>query len=201
MAIAKKAGLKPDYVAACPDMVKIKFNQEELNHWYDSEQSEALTIETIREQIEKYDCPDLPKGHLLGAIVASVRDCIASQKKRNKVNFYFRGFTAHYIGDLSQPFHMSDYDDFNKKSHTDTDGIVEQEVSGNLDKIKLYDIVIRNEDDLMREILKIAKISKALGYKLRKEDRMITLKEAYIQLGHSASLLKAVIAYCDRMKN
>jgi hypothetical protein len=36
-------------------------------------------------------------------------------------------------------------------------------------------------------------ISRQLGLKLRAEDRNMTKEEAYIQLRHSASLLKAVI--------
>jgi hypothetical protein len=48
------------------------------------------------------------------------------------------------------------------------------------------------EADLVREIARIANLSRILGYKLRAEKRYMTKQEAYIQLGHSASLLKAL---------
>jgi hypothetical protein len=34
-----------------------------------------------------------------------------------------------------------------------------------------------------------------LGYQLEKENRMLTKEEAYIQVGHSASLLKAILKW------
>ena len=34
-----------------------------------------------------------------------------------------------------------------------------------------------------------------LGYQLEKENRMLSKEEAFVQLGHSASLLKAVLDY------
>jgi hypothetical protein len=42
-----------------------------------------------------------------------------------------------------------------------------------------------------------------LGYQLEKEDRMLSKEEAYVQLGHSASLLKAILDSVrgDRFQN
>jgi len=54
---------------------------------------------------------------------------------------------------------------------------------------------IRSEEDLVREIARIANLSIKLGYQLEAENRMLTKEEAYIQLGHSASLLKAILDY------
>jgi hypothetical protein len=34
-----------------------------------------------------------------------------------------------------------------------------------------------------------------IGYRLEAENRLLTKEEAYIQLGHSASLIKAVLDY------
>ena len=65
----------------------------------------------------------------------------------------------------------------------------------NLERIEIYPIQIKSEDDLVREIVRIANLSMKLGYQLEKENRMLTKDEAYMQLGHSASLLKAVLEY------
>jgi len=78
------------------------------------------------------------------------------------------------------------------------DGIVNDEVLDNLDKIKAYAIEIKNEQDLAREIARIANLSMALGYKLEDEKRVLTKEEGYQQLGHSASLFKAILKYLGR---
>jgi len=62
----------------------------------------------------------------------------------------------------------------------------------------MYAIKLNRDDfeaDLAREIARIANISRKLGYKLRAEKRSMTKEEAYEQLGHSASLLKAVLRH------
>lgn len=51
------------------------------------------------------------------------------------------------------------------------------------------------EKDLSVEIARIANLTRQLGYQLEQENRNMTKEEAYIQLGHSASLLKAVLAH------
>jgi hypothetical protein len=38
-------------------------------------------------------------------------------------------------------------------------------------------------------------LSMKLGYQLDKENRMLSKEEAYIQLGHRASLLKAILEW------
>jgi hypothetical protein len=73
--------------------------------------------------------------------------------------------------------------------------IVNDEVLDNLDKIKVYPIEIKTEQDLAREIARIANQELVLGYKLEDEGRMLTREEAYQQLSHSASLFKAVLEY------
>jgi hypothetical protein len=94
--------------------------------------------------------------------------------------------------------HNISYDNFNKAHHSINDGIVEGEVSDKIGEIQknMYEIKLRPshfEEDLAKEIARIANISRVLGLKLRAENRDMTQKEAYAQLGHSASLLKAVL--------
>ena len=64
-----------------------------------------------------------------------------------------------------------------------------------LERIKIYSIEIKSEDDLVREIARIANLSMKLGYQLEAENRILSKEEAYVQLGHSASLLKAILDY------
>ncbi len=92
------------------------------------------------------------------------------------------------------PLHNT-VDTFNRQHHNAMDGIVEDEVLDHLDRIKVYPIVIKSEDDLVGEIVRIANLSMKLGYQLKAENRMLTKEEAYVQLGYSASLLKAILNY------
>ena len=59
-------------------------------------------------------------------------------------------------------------------------------------------IDVKFEDDLVREIARIANLSMKLGYQLEKENRMLSKEEAYVQIGHSASLLKGILDYSTR---
>jgi hypothetical protein len=68
----------------------------------------------------------------------------------------------------------------------------------------MYQIKLRPthfEEDLAKEISRVANLARQLGYKLKKEDRDLTKEEAYSQLGQSASLLKAVLKYVDSVKS
>jgi hypothetical protein len=78
------------------------------------------------------------------------------------------------------------------------DGIVNDEVLDNLDKIKVYPIEIKTEQDLAKEIARIANLSMVLGYRLEDEGRLLTGEETYSQLSHSASLMKAVLEYLGK---
>jgi hypothetical protein len=67
----------------------------------------------------------------------------------------------------------------------------------------MYPITLRNtsfEEDLAREIARIANVSRKLGYRLQEQNRDMTKEEAYEQLGHSASLLKAILTYVKGMQ-
>jgi hypothetical protein len=78
------------------------------------------------------------------------------------------------------------------------DGIVNDEVLDNLGKIEVYPIEIKTEQDLIREIARIANLSLVLGYKLEDAGRLLTREETYQQLSHSASLMKAVLIYLEK---
>ena len=96
------------------------------------------------------------------------------------------------------PLHNIVHDKFNADHHALNDGIVENEIKSNLDKVVLYPISIKNEDDLIQNIARIARKARDLGIKLKKyknEGRDMCKEEAYDQLSDSASLFKAVLEY------
>jgi hypothetical protein len=108
-------------------------------------------------------------------------------------------FCAHYVSDLSQPLHNTAYDTFNWMHHKEIDGIINDEVLDNLDKIKIYPIKIESEEDLAKEISKIANGAKQLGYKLEEENRLLTKDEAHRQISRSASLFRAILDYVSKL--
>jgi hypothetical protein len=109
-------------------------------------------------------------------------------------------YCAHYIGDLSQPLHNILYDNYNKRNHGKTDGVINEGILDNLEMIKVYDIEIKSEGDLAKEIARIANLSMTLGYKLEDECRLLSREEAYQQVSHSASLFRAVFGYLEGRK-
>jgi hypothetical protein len=110
----------------------------------------------VLDQVDKYNQID-PSGHLYGAIIASIRDYI-EVKKKGRYAEYHLAYAAHYIGDLSMPLHHTLYEDFNRRYHSKMDGIVNDEVLDNMDKIKVYAIETKTEQDLAREIARIANL-------------------------------------------
>jgi hypothetical protein len=198
LAIAKAAGYKYWFNAAGADITKTKAGDiESLNHFFDNYENVAVTEKMVLDQVKNYNDPTDKEGHIYGAIIASLRD-YRQTKSSGKYSEYHLAFAAHYIGDLSQPLHNIPYDGFNKAHHSENDGIVENEVLGNSSEIEkhMYEIKLRPdhlEEDLAKEIARVANISRQLGLKLRAENRNMTKEEAYAQLGHSASLLRAVI--------
>ncbi len=198
LAIAKVAGYEQWYNAAGPDIAKIKAGDKEgYNHFSDNPLGTVITPEMILDQVHRYDDPSDEGGHLYGAIVASLRD-YKSAKATGKYGEYYLAYCAHYVGDLSMPLHNTLYNSFNRQHHASMDGIVEDEVLNHLEQIKIYSIKITSEDDLVKEIARIANLSMKLGYQLEAEDRPLTKEEAYTQLGHSASLLKAILDYTQQ---
>jgi len=206
LAVAKAAGYYKWYNAAGADITKIKAGRiEKNNHYFDNTQEVKVTPALVLEQEKRYNDSKDTEGHLYGAIIASLRAYVETTEK-GKYAEYHLAFCAHYIGDLSQPFHNIPYDEFNEIHHTVNDGIIEDEVLVKIKKIKenMYQIKLRPayfEKDMAREIARIANRARKLGYKLKKEDRNLTKEEAYKQLGQSASLLKAVLEYFDSIKS
>lgn len=207
LAVAKAARYPMWYNAAAPDIAKIKAgNIESFNHWHNNNGESEVTAETVTKQISRYNKADEPadaEGHLYGAIVAALRE-YEHYLNSGKYAEYHIVYCAHYIGDLTMPLHHVPYDDYNKNHHRANDGIVDSVVLEQPENIerRMYKITLRDdhfEADLIREIARIANISRLLGYKLRYENRDMTPEEAYIQLGHSASLLKAVLQHYKKL--
>ena len=204
LAIAKAAGYSKWYNAVGADIAKIKAgSKESYNHYFNNNNNIEVTPELVLTQINKYNKPADSEGHLYGAIIASFHK-YKKTVQAGKYPEYHIAFCAHYISDLSQPLHNIPYDDFNKAHHDTNDGIVENEVLKHIDRIEknMYHINLRPdlfEDDLSKEIARIANLSRKLGHKLKKENRDMTREEAYIQLGHSAALLKAVLKYLGKI--
>ena len=200
IAIAKRAGYTKWFNACGADMAKLKAGDRESHNHYSLSNTpdRMITSELVMGQVEKYNQVDRG-GHLYGAIIASVRDYLRV-KRAGKYAEYHLAFCAHYVGDLSQPLHNTLYNAFNQKYHVRIDGIINHEVLENLQKIKIYPITIESEKDLAREIARIANLSRALGFKIEREDRLLTRQEAYTQISHSASLFKAILEYTEIVK-
>jgi hypothetical protein len=203
LAICKAAGFDMWYHCAGPDIAKIKAgNIEAYNHWFNNTAEAEITPKMVLDQIERYNQRNKlldTEGHILGAIIASLR-AYDKDLRSGKYALYHLVYCAHYIGDLSMPLHNIAYDDFNEQHHNANDGAVEDTILKEPEKITghMYPITLSKKDfeaDLAREIARIANLSHVLGYKLRAEKRDMTKQEAYIQLGHSASLLRAVLQY------
>jgi hypothetical protein len=203
MAICKAAGFDMWYDCAGPDIAKIKAgNIESYNHWFNNTAEVEITPQMVMAQIERYNKRNKildPEGHLLGAIIASLR-AYEKDLQSGKYALYHLVYCAHYIGDLTMPLHNIAYDDFNEYHHEVNDGIVEDTILNEPEKIAghMYLITLSKKDfeaDLAREIARIANLSRKLGYKLRERKRDMTKQEAYVQLGHSASLLRAVLLH------
>jgi hypothetical protein len=198
LAIAKAAGYAKWYNAAGADMAKIRAGDiEARNHYSGNPPQSRVTVQMVFDQVARYNRSDDANGHLYGAIIAALRDYQAAPET-GKYAQYHLAFCAHYVGDLSQPLHNTRYNDYNKRHHNATDGVIEAEVMANLASIRIYPITIRSEADLAVEIARIATLSLQLGDRLEAEGRMLTRAEAYGQISHSASLFKAMLTYLDQ---
>ncbi len=203
LAVAKAAGYYKWFNAAAPDIVKIKAGSiERYNHFFNNPSGLEITPAFVLKQTKKYNNPRDQKGHLYGAVIASLRE-YETALKQGRYAEYHLAFCAHYIADLSSPLHNVPYDDFNRMRHLENDGKINNEALKNIEKIKkhMYRIYLRPdhfEFDLAKEIARIATESGELGQKLRNENRSMTKKEAYMQLGQSASLLKAILGHLGK---
>ena len=208
LAVAKVAGYDAWYNAAGADIAKIKAgDRERNNHFYNNNSKEEITVQMVLDQVARYNKADGledAEGHLYGAIIGALRD-YEKNSALGKYGEYHLAYCAHYIGNLSMPLHNTPYDDFNerrpryKRRHCRED--YSRSTAENCQVIctKLICGMISFEADLAREIARIANLSRKLGYKLAKEDRDMTPEEAYMQLGHSASLLKAVLRHYKKI--
>ena len=197
ISVGTAVGFNSSYNLAAPDVAKLKAkNIEAFNHYCNMPESSVITPELVRNQIKKNNSPDDSIGHIYGAIVAAIRD-YKNDVINGKYAVYNLVYAGHYIGDLSMPLHNTDYDEFNKKYHVINDGIIEDEVSKNIDKIKITQMKIDKEEDLINLIVQIATESKELGYRLERENRNMTKEEAYWRISRSASLFKAVLEYVN----
>jgi hypothetical protein len=178
-------------------MAKIKAGEIEAhNHHCNQARGTVVTPQTVLSQVDRYDQID-EKGHLYGAIIASLRHYI-EDKRRSRYAEHHLAFCAHYVGDLSQPLHNTLYRSFNQQHHLAVDGIVNDEILDNLDKIQIYPITIASEEELAKEIARIANLSLKLGYKMQAENRLLTKEEAYMQISYSASLFKAILKFVGK---
>jgi hypothetical protein len=207
LAIAKASGYKKWYNATGPDIAKIKAGfVEKYNHYFNNNDNLEVTAQTVLSQTKKYNNPDDSTGHLYGAIIASLRE-YEKHKEGGKDAEYHLAYFAHYIGDLSQPLHNTPHDGFNKERHQADDALLKESSMKNIVSVikeRIYPINLRRdffEDDLAKEIARIANISRELGYKIRAEKRNITEEEAYVQISHSASLLTAVLKHLGKVKD
>ncbi|MBW2090445.1 MAG: hypothetical protein JRI37_15990 [Deltaproteobacteria bacterium] len=199
IAIAKATGYKKWYNATGADMAKLKAgNVERLNHYVNNPRGTTVTPEMVFKQTKKYNKKSDIRGHLYGAIIASVRNYL-KEKQKGKYGAYHLAFCAHYVGDLSQPLHNTLYNSYSRKYHKTTDGIINAEVLDNIDKIKIYPIKIESENDLADEIARIANLSIKKGYQIQDEKRLLTKEEAYEQISHSASLFRAILRYVGKV--
>lgn len=193
-AMAKVTGYRKWFNAVGPDMIRVKMGDREgHNHFVNNPRGTFVTPDVVMGQVKKYNTID-PAGHLYGAIIASVRAYL-KDRKEGKYAEYHLAFCSHYVADLSQPLHNIEYNAFNQKYHKDIDGVINEEVLDNLDKIKINPIRIDSEEDLAKEVARIANLSTALRYKLDDENRVLTQEEAYQQISHSASLFKGILEY------
>jgi hypothetical protein len=198
IAIAKVAGYYKWFNATGADMAKIKAgNVESKNHYVNNPPGTVVTPEMVLEQAALYNKPNDNKGHLYGAIIASLREYRTAIRK-GKYAEYHLAFCAHYLGDLSMPLHNTLYNAYNKRYHATIDGIINDEVLDHLDRIVIYPIEIKSEEDLAREVARIANQAMKLGYRLEKEGRLLAKAEAYQQISHSASLFKAVLSWLGK---
>lgn len=195
LAVARSAGYAKWFNATGADIAKVKAGDGEQNNHYvnNPANAPAVTRSLVLEQVGRYNTVE-PTGHLYGAIVAAVRN-YAAEKAQGKYGEYHLAYAAHYLGDLSMPFHNTEYNAFNQEVHATADGLVNEEVLDHWEKIRLSPVEIKSEDDLVAEIVRVANLSTALGRRLEAEKRLPTREEVYAQLGHSASVLRAVLVY------
>lgn len=197
LAIAKAAGYNRWYNAAGADIAKIKAgNTEAFNHFSNNPQGTVITKKTVYKQIKYYNSKKHSDGHLYGAILAAVREYLQKRRSGKHAEPHL-DYAVHYIGDLSQPLHNTVYNSFNRKNHMDIDMMANRYFKTFKNRIKIYPVTIKDEDDLAKKIADLANISTELGYLIEKENRTLTEQETEIQISHSASLIRGLLDYLN----
>ncbi len=209
LAVAKAAGYDEWYNAVAADILAARLGRaERRNHDAAIERRKPITGAQVLEQAEKAKKPSNGEGVLYGAIIASIEEYERGYRDKNVDRDYSFSLAAHYIGDLSAPLHNIAYDDFNAAHHAANDNLLDRELAdagcvvktGQIEE-KMYEITITPEHwkaDLAKEVARIAVLSRQLGLTLKAENRDMTREEAYTQMGHSASLLRAIIRWKDQ---
>jgi len=219
MAVMKAAGLDNyAYLAVGADMSKEKSGgYEDGNHYRNNAKGVIVTADMVLDQVRDYNCRCNDEGHLYGAIIAALIQ-YQERQSSSKYDRYPLGFAAHYIGDLSMPFHNVDYNDFNKANHSANDGVVEGDESEPTDVkvariakgiqqrmkgLPAYRLPPAKDDitkfklELAKKIAEIANKAMSLGYAMQEANPQRTIMStevAYGQLAESAALLKAAFA-------
>lgn len=197
LAIAKAAGYDKWYNAYSVDLFKHRLGKsEKYNHYFNDMTSQVTTTQVLV-QSEPYGKVTGTSGRLYGAIIETAR----AYRNNNSNKYYNLARLSHYIGDLSNPEHNITY---SKIFHDESDQMLEDDLADELFIVNsnkiisyMYPVNIRDnywEEDLAKEIARIANLSRQLGQKYRAASKNMTKEEAFIQLGHSASLLKAVLS-------
>lgn len=178
-------------------------------HFLNFPADREITADDVYAQLEdlgksREDCPD---GYLFGAILHTVR--LAKEKTQSGAyDEEYYAVLLHYLADISQPLHVSPFDDFNQKNHLACDDILADKeaqypvftammVAGSLtvdDELRF-----ETEEELVDAVVTLAKQAQELAGTIRKEDRIITREEAVLQLSRSATLSKAVLRYCGKI--
>ena len=211
MAIARAAGLKSYHNACAPDVTKdvmsINNYRQTANkaHFYDA--VAPITKEDVYKQLEIIEThKEMKDGYVLGAIVKAIRVSKEATEK-GKYDEYKYDTLAHYIGDMVQPLHMTEYDAYNKKWHLKTDSImdypnVKWDVDGAVKiskELKVDDSLrLKSEDEIIDYLVVLANESYNKAENLRKENRLITREEALERASKGASFLRAVMKYCGK---
>lgn len=209
MAIARAAGLRSFHNACAPDVAKdvMKINNYKETagqaHFYDA--TAPITKEDVYKQMKIIETHEgMDDGYVLGAIVHTIR-AAREATAQGQYDEYEYDILAHYIGDMVQPLHMTAYDDYSKKWHLKTDGVMEYpNVKWTVDgaikiskELKVDDSLrFNNEDEVIDYLVLIANESYYKADELRKENRLLTRKEAIDRASRGASFLRAVLRYC-----
>lgn len=212
MAIARAAGLKSFHNACAPDVTKHVMNMNNYRvtaskaHFYDA--MTPITKEDVYRQLEIIEThKGMKDGYVLGAIVHAIR--VSKEATENgQFDEYKYDILAHYVGDMVQPMHMTEYDAYNKKWHLSTDSVmdysnVKWDVDGAIklsQELKVDDSLrFNSEDEIIDYLVIIANESYDMAKSLKRDNRQLTRAEAIERASRGASFLRAVLKYCGKI--